>query len=69
KGNGYRDDQYGTLPATLQEATQAMKTSDLAKEILGEAFVNHFAQTREWEVRQFAPVVTDWELKRYFEII
>ena len=69
KGNGYRDDQHGTLPATLQAATQAMKASDLAKEILGEAFVNHFVQTREWEVKQFAPVVTDWELKRYFEII
>jgi len=69
KGNGYRDTQYGTLPADLKEATQKMKNSELAKELFGEAFVNHFVQTREWEHRQFAPVVTDWELKRYFEII
>lgn len=68
-GNGYRDEKYGTLPSNLWEATQAMKHSDLAKELLGEKFVEHFTQTREWEWRQFSKVVTDWELKRYFEII
>jgi glutamine synthetase len=26
-------------------------------------------RTREWEWRQFQDAVTDWELKRYFEII
>ncbi|WP_431295472.1 hypothetical protein [Pedobacter sp. P26] len=25
--------------------------------------------TREWECKQYAKVVTDWELKRYLEII
>jgi glutamine synthetase len=47
----------------------AMKNSAVAKEIFGETFVQHFTQTRDWEVRQFAKVVTDWETKRYFEII
>jgi glutamine synthetase len=37
--------------------------------LFGDAFVNHFTRTREWEWRQFASQVTDWELKRYFEII
>ena len=46
-----------------------MKNSAIAKELFGETFVNHFTQTREWEVKQFAKVVTDWETKRYFEII
>ena len=32
-------------------------------------FIEHFAATREWEWRQFSKVVTDWELKRYLEII
>jgi glutamine synthetase len=31
--------------------------------------VEHFTGTREWEWRQFSKVVTDWELKRYLEII
>lgn len=69
KGSGYQDTGNGVLPKNLWEATQSMKNSDIAKELFGEAFVSHFTGTREWEWRQFAKVVTDWELKRYFEII
>jgi glutamine synthetase len=68
-GNGYLDDSNGTLPRTLDEATQLMKGSEIAKEILGEEFTRHFTQTREWEWRQHLKAVTDWEYKRYFEII
>ncbi len=68
-GNGYEELRYGTLPRNLHEATQAMKQSSIANEIFGASFVDHFVRTREWEWRQFAQTVTDWELKRYFEII
>jgi glutamine synthetase len=68
-GSGYADKSNGVLPASLWEATQAMKQSAVAKELFGAAFVEHFTATREWEWRQFSKVVTDWELKRYFEII
>ncbi len=68
-GNGYQDYSNGTLPKTLHEATQLMKSSDIAKEILTERFVDHFVQTREWEWKQHLKAVTDWEYKRYFEII
>ncbi len=68
-GNGYRDYSNGVLPHTLHEATQLMKQSDVAKEILGEKFTEHFTSTREWEWRQHLKAVTDWEFKRYFEII
>lgn len=69
KGSGYADKGPGVLPRNLWEATQAMKESALAAELFGEVFVDHFARTREWEWRQFSREVTDWELKRYFEII
>lgn len=69
KGNGYRDASHGILPGNLHEATQAMKDSAIAKELLGEKFVEHFVQTRKWEWRQHLKAVTDWEFKRYFEII
>jgi glutamine synthetase len=69
EGNGYVDKKNGILPANLWEATQAMKVSEIARGLFGEAFVAHFTGTREWEWRQFSKVVTDWELKRYFEII
>ena len=36
---------------------------------LGDTFVEHYAATRDWEWRQWQDAVTDWELKRYFEII
>ena len=68
-GNGYTDLRNGTLPKNLWDATQNMKQSTVAKELFGDAFVEHFTATREWEWRQFSKVVTDWELKRYLEII
>lgn len=68
-GNGYRDFSNGILPSNLHEATQQMKHSSIASEILGEKFVEHFTMTREWEWRQHLKAVTDWEYKRYFEII
>ena len=69
RGNGYADKSHGVLPRNLWEATQNMKHSPLAKELFGEAFVDHFVRTGEWEWTQFGQAVTDWELKRYLEII
>ncbi|MAE87375.1 MAG: glutamine synthetase [Flammeovirgaceae bacterium] len=68
-GNGYEDKSNGILPADLKSATEQMRSSSLAKTLFGEEFVDHFCMTREWEHRQFASSVTDWEIKRYFEII
>lgn len=68
-GSGYADEGKGILPKNLWEATEAMKQSPIAMELFGEPFTDHFVRTREWEWRQFSKVVTDWELKRYFEII
>jgi glutamine synthetase len=68
-GSGYQDQKAVKLPRTLQEATERLERSALARELLGAPFVEHFARTREWEWRQAQQAVTDWELKRYFEII
>lgn len=57
------------LPSTLYEAANRLRTSKAAKELFGETFVKHYAETREWEVREFRKAVTDWEKQRYFEII
>lgn len=57
------------LPATLWDAAQRLKTSNEARNLFGDAFVDHFAATREWEEREFRKHITDWELERYFEII
>ncbi len=68
-GNGYSDFSNGSLPRTLEEATRNMKDSPIGREIFGKGFVEHFVQTREWEWKQHLKAVTDWEYKRYFEII
>ena len=56
-------------PRTLDATTQVFRNSKIAREMLGDTFVEHFAATRDWEYRQWLDGVTDWELKRYFEII
>lgn len=68
-GNGYRDYKHGSLPRNLFEATQAMENSKVARKLFGSDFVGHFTQTRYWEWKQFSKSVTDWETKRYLEII
>jgi glutamine synthetase len=57
------------LPRTLWEAAQRLRKSKAAAQLFGEAFVDHWASTREWEEREFRKHITDWELARYFEII
>jgi glutamine synthetase len=56
-------------PRSLIETTRVFRESRIARDWLGDTFVEHFAATREWEHRQWQDAVTDWELKRYFEII
>ncbi len=71
QGNAY-DQKHAAkhdLPATLFEAAQRLRKSKAARALFGDAFVEHFAATREWEEREFRKHITDWELKRYFEII
>jgi glutamine synthetase len=68
-GNAYRVHGAPPLPRTLAAATARFRESAAAREILGPEFVEHFARTREWEVRQFERAVTTWELERYFEAI
>ena len=71
EGNAYDQPSPpgATLPGTLWEAAQRLKASKEARDVFGDAFVDHFAATREWEEREFRKHITDWELSRYFEII
>ena len=71
EGNAYTQDlpPETALPSSLWDAAQALKGSTAARTLFGDAFVDHFAASREWEEREFRKAITDWELKRYFEII
>jgi glutamine synthetase len=69
RGSAYTAQGAPRLPATLKEATALLRGSTAARELLGAEFVEHYARTREWEVRLWERAVTTWELERYFEII
>jgi len=69
EGSAYADETVERLPRTLQEATARLAESKVARELFGERFVDHYVSTREWEWRKFGDAVTDWELRRYFEVI
>jgi glutamine synthetase len=70
-GNAYDREHppHRRLPATLYEAAERLSTSRAARTLFGDAFVEHYAATRQWEEREFRKAITDWELARYFEII
>jgi len=68
-GNAYEARGAPRLPASLKEAVALLRASPEARELLGPEFVEHYARTREWEVRQWERAVTTWELERYFEVI
>lgn len=70
-GNAY-DQKFADerqLPRSLGEAAAKLRDSEAAKELFGNDFVEHYAASREWEVREFDKAITDWEMDRYFEII
>ncbi|WP_218008967.1 glutamine synthetase family protein [Nocardia jiangxiensis] len=67
-GNGYAQVTAETkLPHTLDEATRALAASNTVRALLGAGFVDHFVETRKWELQQFMGAVTDWEIARYLE--
>jgi glutamine synthetase len=70
-GNAYENavETAAPLPATLGEAAARLAGSRAAVDLFGAPFVEHFARSREWEEREFRRNVTDWELRRYFEVI
>jgi glutamine synthetase len=67
--NAYAAADAFRLPGNLAEATRLFRTSEAARKWFGDDFVDHYAATRDWEVRQSEKAVTDWELARYFESI
>jgi glutamine synthetase len=71
EGNAYEQKfpAERALPRTLSEAAARLNASQAARSLFGEAFVEHYAATREWEEREFRRAITDWEMARYFEII
>jgi glutamine synthetase len=65
------DKDVPPLPSTLGEAVAAFRDGAFAAEVLGKDMVAHYAEACRWEWERFlAPeAVTEWERRRYFEVI
>lgn len=58
---GSAGDKGQRLAKSLKEATaRFMRPESVAREVFGDAFVDHFGGTRENEVRLYDEAVTDW---------
>lgn len=70
-GNAYENPEAAKrlLPNSLETATAALRSNAAVRDLFGADFVEHFALTRDWEIRQFGHAVTDWETSRYMEMI
>lgn len=63
------DGRIRPLPRNLTEATSLFESSQVARDFLGADFVEHFVTTRRWEVKEYEKAVTNWDRRRYLELI
>lgn len=57
------------LPVSLELATERMmRPGSVAREVLGDDFVEHYGGTRQHEVKLWNEAVTNWEVERYLEL-
>ncbi len=69
RGSAYKNEDSEPLPKSLPEALERFRASSLARNWFGEAFVEQLVAFREWEVEKHRRAVTDWERRRYFEMV
>ncbi|KAK7536364.1 uncharacterized protein J3D65DRAFT_628329 [Phyllosticta citribraziliensis] len=63
-------DKGERLAKSLKDGTATMmRPGSVAREALGDEFVEHFGGTREHEIKLWDEAVTDWEVKRYIETV
>jgi glutamine synthetase len=70
--NLYRMDQADiikrgieSLPTSLEEALNALRTSELAQDLLGDRLFEQFMSSKMKEVYRYNTEITDWEIKNY----
>jgi glutamine synthetase len=69
KGSAYNATDAPALPGSLPEALERFQESDLPRRYFGDQFVDQYVAFRRWEVDQHRLAVTDWERRRYFEMV
>lgn len=71
EGNAYdnKTPEALRLPGSFAEAITRFRGSAAARRYFGDGFVDAYADTRTAQLEQFAAMVTDRELERFFELV
>jgi glutamine synthetase len=67
-GNAYAASDLPRGPTSLGKAIDLFRASTFARQAFGEAVVAHYAALAEAEWNSYLSAVTDWDLKRAFEL-
>jgi glutamine synthetase len=65
-GDAYEGEER-QVAKTLRAARQALDTSKMLRHAFGDAVIEHYLHTADWEQFEYDRRVTDWELRRGFE--
>jgi len=66
-GDAYAQGTLREIPKTLRAALDSLRRSKMLREAFGDAVVEHYLHTGDWEQFEYDRRVTDWELRRGFE--
>ncbi|MDH3690297.1 MAG: glutamine synthetase family protein [Gammaproteobacteria bacterium] len=73
EGNAAMDERFVAVPRDLAKATEAFANSAVARDWLGDRFVDHYTRSRQFEWQLWSEwqqgQISEWEMRRYFETI
>jgi glutamine synthetase len=64
----YVGDEFDSVPESLEGAADLLQRSDVAREMLGEDFVQHYVLMKTFEAAKYRQQVSEWEVRRYVEM-
>jgi glutamine synthetase len=67
-GDAYAAGELASVPQSLEEAVGLLERSAVARELLGEDFVQHYALMKRFEAEKYRQQVSEWEIRRYIEM-
>ncbi len=62
------EEKIGIMPASLKEAIEELKASEIARHTLGEHIFTKYIEAKEQEWENYRIAVTDWERDTYLEV-
>ena len=68
-GNGYTADDIPRIPWNIADAIELWERSEVARQCFGDDVHHHVLVTAKAEWQAFNRTVTDWERRRYWELI